>query len=391
MLQGIFDSMLLDGIDGLHRLLAKRGKENLFCPICRRVVYEPVQAPCHHIFCHECLKDKLRKDQRCPAKGCLRASVPLSIDDCVPLAQADPGAEKVRGEIRVKCRLFGRGCRWKGVVRELVPHRDTCRYVTLQCHNVGCGLKMERRFMKDHSAECPHRRRTLRCTYCGAVELPYKQLQQHVEMQCPAFFGWEPTHGDLFVWACPSVKHANQMSAAAIKLAKHIAKVQADEETKRANKGAAEALAEARRAKAEALAEDGDVEAAEEAFVQATVNVGRVANKAQSAALLAMQKAGEDAAGRAAGMVTKTKAHHAERRDARHAAEAKTDIFFFNQRRRPARLSGVPSVEEIKRRAEAVTLYLQAGGTAAAGAAAGREAGQEAKGAKTEARQAGKK
>ena len=279
MYEGIFDSMLIDSVEDLHRSLEKRGREALFCPVCRRIAYEPLAAPCHHIFCTQCISDKLRHDKRCPVKTCRRQAVPLAFDDCKPLASSDPGAERVRGEIQIRCRLFGRGCRWNGLIREFTPHQGVCRYRTLLCPNKGCGEKMERRFMNDHAKTCRHRKIVLRCPFCGGPELALSLLQHHVEKQCPAFYDWVPEDEDWF-WLCPSIAHAHQMSEAAVQVAKTIARTKAEEEGMRMNRDAAEALLHAREVKAKALAAGSDdVEAAEEAFVQATVHVGKVCGR----------------------------------------------------------------------------------------------------------------
>lgn len=245
--------------------------------MCKRITYVPVVAPCNHIFCEDCLREKLRKGPRCPAKGCLRAAVPLSLAECRPLAEADPKAEQVRGAIDVRCRLFARGCRWKGSVRELVPHKEVCRFVTLLCKNKGCGDKLERRLMKEHSTACEFYVQKLPCLNCGGAPLAYAALQVHVERQCPSFYGWVLVD-DEWSWGCPTVRHAQRMSEAAATLAKRIAKMQAESEGMRMNTEAATALMEARQAKATALASKKSkaIEAAEEAFVQATVQVGKV-------------------------------------------------------------------------------------------------------------------
>lgn len=40
--------------------------DEFLCSICTMVLENPLQSPCEHIFCSECIKDWLKVEARCP-------------------------------------------------------------------------------------------------------------------------------------------------------------------------------------------------------------------------------------------------------------------------------------------------------------------------------------
>lgn len=40
--------------------------EEFLCQICKMVLENPVQIPCDHLFCYECLKSRIVADRTCP-------------------------------------------------------------------------------------------------------------------------------------------------------------------------------------------------------------------------------------------------------------------------------------------------------------------------------------
>lgn len=40
--------------------------EEFYCSICTMVLEDPMESPCEHLFCNECVKRWLATDRRCP-------------------------------------------------------------------------------------------------------------------------------------------------------------------------------------------------------------------------------------------------------------------------------------------------------------------------------------
>ncbi|KAH7931913.1 hypothetical protein HPB52_025119 [Rhipicephalus sanguineus] len=40
--------------------------EELICAICHSVLRDPVECPCHHVFCRRCIWEWVHKDNSCP-------------------------------------------------------------------------------------------------------------------------------------------------------------------------------------------------------------------------------------------------------------------------------------------------------------------------------------
>lgn len=40
--------------------------EEFLCPICKLVLENPIQMPCDHSFCYECVKNRIEVDKTCP-------------------------------------------------------------------------------------------------------------------------------------------------------------------------------------------------------------------------------------------------------------------------------------------------------------------------------------
>lgn len=53
--------------------------EEFHCTICTMVLENPMQSPCEHIFCNECIEGWLRVEESCPIDRCF-----LHADDLKP-------------------------------------------------------------------------------------------------------------------------------------------------------------------------------------------------------------------------------------------------------------------------------------------------------------------
>ena len=53
--------------------------EEFHCSICKMILKDPIQSPCEHLFCDECIKGWLAVDESCPVER-----GPLKLEDLKP-------------------------------------------------------------------------------------------------------------------------------------------------------------------------------------------------------------------------------------------------------------------------------------------------------------------
>ncbi|GFQ66400.1 e3 ubiquitin-protein ligase PDZRN3-B [Trichonephila clavata] len=100
--------------------------EELICSICRSVFCDPVQSPCNHVFCRNCINKWLENNRNCPI--CRKRTTKYTVQEVVPLI--------------------------KNMIMKL----------NLHCHNMEKEMIM-RKDMPDHERNnCPHR--YIRCQTC---------------------------------------------------------------------------------------------------------------------------------------------------------------------------------------------------------------------------------
>ena len=127
--------------------------EELKCPICLEILFEPVVTGCKHLFCEKCVK--VRK-QSCPT--CRKW-----VSETVP----DVGIARVLKAFKVKCLYSSEGCEWQGELGDAEEHLKNCQYKKPECPN-GCGGKMNLELLEEHCRElCPNR--SFKCPHCGKV------------------------------------------------------------------------------------------------------------------------------------------------------------------------------------------------------------------------------
>ena len=79
-------------------------------------------------------------------------------------------------ELRVKCPLQGRGCKWNGTIAEVETHLNVCTELIVNCTNK-CNVIMKRSDLMNHcKSEC--RNRDINCKHCN-VKMKFKMLKDH--------------------------------------------------------------------------------------------------------------------------------------------------------------------------------------------------------------------
>ena len=151
--------------------------EDLKCPICLELVYEPVLTSCGHLFCQRCVRDQTK----CP-----------TCRDELQCMRNHRDERKVKG-LKVKCPNWEEGCRWQGELGYTAQHRRTnCQMKTVSCPR-GCNESIARGHLKEHGKSCTQR--TYKCSFCQFENTFIKVTRVHFTvceefcLSCPAKCG----------------------------------------------------------------------------------------------------------------------------------------------------------------------------------------------------------
>ncbi|KAI6647222.1 TNF receptor-associated factor 4 [Oopsacas minuta] len=151
---------------------------------------------CHGVMRNAC---QIGKEQTYACELCVRKGVP---------SQMMTKSRKRILELRAKCPLATRGCKWDGKIADVECHLNSCQEFVIQCNN--CDVILKRSELENHNNnECLKRK--ISCTHCRAVivfkdvdkhnnvckeysilcpnncklKLKRKQLEAHVNTDCP--------------------------------------------------------------------------------------------------------------------------------------------------------------------------------------------------------------
>ncbi|XP_074639349.1 TNF receptor-associated factor 6-like [Acropora palmata] len=150
--------------------------KNLECGICLCALRDPVETPCRHIYCEDCILRSIRNvGPECPL--CMNH---LNESQLNP----DNFARREICNHRVFCRLKKvHECSWKGPLSKVEDHLKECDFVDVLCPKT-CGKKFQRIDLKKHLGyDCPNR--TSRCSYC-AEEVLWNSMENHLHV-CPQY------------------------------------------------------------------------------------------------------------------------------------------------------------------------------------------------------------
>ncbi|CAG0903414.1 unnamed protein product [Cyprideis torosa] len=113
----------------------------LVCAICEMILHDPVQTPCEHVFCRECMEDFIQKskDPTCPI-------------DREPMAKQEwqrPALylRQMLQEMKVRCPEPK--CEKVVQVDAFQGHRKACRLGKIRCEK-GCGTELARKDFPNH-------------------------------------------------------------------------------------------------------------------------------------------------------------------------------------------------------------------------------------------------
>ena len=95
----------------------------LVCAVCTNVVLEPVETPCHHLFCLDCLRQSFAAGMSC----CPLDRKAFSLSLAKPIKEVNPILFQIWSDIRVRCQhCFTAECSWTGSTADLNAHSSRC-------------------------------------------------------------------------------------------------------------------------------------------------------------------------------------------------------------------------------------------------------------------------
>ncbi|XP_066552959.1 TNF receptor-associated factor 5 isoform X1 [Amia ocellicauda] len=168
-----FDSALM----GRTLQFVEKLEEQYICPSCGRLVLNPHQTGCGHIFCYQCIKTFQESSTipKCPIDNALIKSNEVFQDNC---------CKREILNLEIYC-TNSPDCSFKVPICRLQEHLKLCLYESVQCSNTGCTDVMFRNDLMDHlKSICAYR--TEPCPHCRKYFLQI-QLQEHEDNNCPEF------------------------------------------------------------------------------------------------------------------------------------------------------------------------------------------------------------
>lgn len=208
---GLFDS------SGYPRDCFSTISEDLICGVCREVARNPLNLPCPHLFCENCLKRTWNSnhESKCPICRCLVPTDKLGLSSY---------SIKIISALPIKCPYHEKGCNWTGTIglkesilmnhfqnactwggyekckacglkvwkNDAPDHVRTCREAEAKCEF--CDFRGPNKFVRVHKAIGEYNQRpcasTQRCIMLGCeVLIPINELEKHLRTQCEKFMG----------------------------------------------------------------------------------------------------------------------------------------------------------------------------------------------------------
>ena len=150
------------------------------CTICTLVSCDPQQTSCcGNVYCKSCLQQLKDKGQHFNCPICH-----LNLKNkCFP----DRIVDREIKSLQVYCtnnKQVDNSCSWKGTLKDIDDHLQQCPYQILSCTN-GCGKNIERKQLQHHlENNCP--KRLIKCQYCNEEDIYQVITGDHLKV-CPQY------------------------------------------------------------------------------------------------------------------------------------------------------------------------------------------------------------
>lgn len=150
--------------------------DDVFCLICTSVARMPQQMDCcGKLYCLSCLTESRLYSNKCP--------------NCRKDGKSFPDMRSERQIKALKVSCQNDGCKWRGQLRDLDDHGNTCEFTIVGCPNE-CRAQIQRRKLQAHVySTCPKRMFT--CPHCKEAGMYADITTTHlrkcpgVKIQCP--------------------------------------------------------------------------------------------------------------------------------------------------------------------------------------------------------------
>jgi hypothetical protein len=186
--------------------------EALKCPICFKVMNDPVRACVDgdHCYCRTCLTAHLRNQRQCPecrvavptdkslrsarvlntlilelpVQCYMNANSKINLQSSNVTKSSDAASKTASTAVSPSVSTEdapANACFWTGKLVDLRAHAAVCGSVKVACSTKDCGVVMPRRKLAAHEAVCPHQ--LVKCPSCSAT-MKFLALRSHTTAAC---------------------------------------------------------------------------------------------------------------------------------------------------------------------------------------------------------------
>ncbi|XP_046841383.1 kelch-like protein 4 isoform X2 [Xenia sp. Carnegie-2017] len=139
------------------------------CPICFKIIKDPLQCPNQHHFCRSCIEKCLLSSNKCPQCNC-----PITSETLQDVPRI---VTEMLEDHDIRCKNVNRGCPEIMKLQFLERHEKNCGYSPTLCRNKGCDEVLNENEIEEHERErCEFR--LIDCEECKMM-LVFRYRRSH--------------------------------------------------------------------------------------------------------------------------------------------------------------------------------------------------------------------